>query len=116
MSSRRLGAAVTCSPDSSPNDDTYPVAFFESSGHELVSLSRAIDRVIAKPKGAPLAGLNRNCEKGMRNSAFQPSRSRLTVTSHTASQLSSVLVSLNQYLSCLTPAGLTANSYAVRRS
>src|SRR5262249_60923752 len=52
----------------------------------------------------------------MRNSALQPSASRDTLTSHTASQLSSFSVSLYQYRSCLTPAGFTANSYAVRRS
>ena len=50
------------------------------------------------------------------NSARQPSGFRLTDTSHTASHPSSELLSLNQYVSCFTPAGLTANSNALRLS
>ena len=40
--------------------------------------------------------VKRSCENGMRNSAVQPSASRETFTSHTASQLSSLLLSLYQ--------------------
>ena len=52
----------------------------------------------------------------MRNSARQPSALAATDTSHTASHPSSELLSLNQYVSCFTPAGLTANSNALRLS
>ena len=46
------------------------------------------------PPGRPVSSLKRSCENGMRNSALQPSASFTTSTSHTASQLSSLLPSL----------------------
>jgi len=52
----------------------------------------------------------------MRNSARQPSAACDTETSHTASHPSSSLASFDHATSRLTPAGLTANSNALRRS
>ena len=115
-SSSRFSERAPERPVSSPKEDTYPLALLASSGHVEISLSRATSRTTAKPTRSSSPRLNRSCENGMWNSARQPCASRLTTTSHTASQLSSELLSLNQYVSCLTPAALTANSYAVRRS
>ena len=81
-----------------------------------VSFSRPICRETAKPNDRDGPGVKRSCENGMRNSADHPCGSRATLTSHTASQLESRFQSLNQYASAFTPAGFTANSYAVRRS
>src|SRR5262245_41835304 len=75
-----------------------------------------MSRAMAKPKVVSFAGENRSCENGILKSAVHPSWSRDTATSHTASQLESLFVSLNQYRSRFTPEGFTANSYAVRRS
>src|SRR5688572_16280950 len=109
MNSSRFDIAPTLTPFSLPNDDTHPLAFLESSGQVAVSLSRAISRLMANPIWPSPLPLKRSCDNGMRNSASQPSASRFTVTSHTASQLSSLLLSLYQYASCLTPSGLTPN-------
>src|SRR4051812_29198868 len=114
--SRPFGAFAVDSPPSSPKDDTYPLALRDRSGQVFVSFSRPISRATAKPHVLVSDGVNRSWENGILNSAVHPFWSRDTVTSHTASQLLSLFVSLNQYRSCLTPSGLTANSYAVRRS
>src|SRR5687768_171184 len=95
-SSSRFGVRLAVRPVSSPNDDTYPLALFASSGHVDVSLSRATSRTTANPTRPSPRRLNRSCENGMWNSARQPSASRFTTTSHTASQLRSALLSLNQ--------------------
>src|SRR5439155_6074746 len=115
-SSSRLGARLSVSAPSSPNDETYPFALRARSGQVTVSLRRPISRTTARPTVFDSPGAKRSCENGIRNSAVQPSALRDTATFHTASQLSSRLLSLYQYRSCLTPAGFTANSYAVRRS
>ena len=60
------------------------------------SFSRPISRRTAKPNVSRLPGSKRSCENGIRNSAFQPLSSFVIATSHTASQLSSWLVSRNQ--------------------
>ena len=72
------------------------MALRESSGQVVVSLSRPIWRETAKPNVIFADGVKRSCENGMRNSAVEPRRSRETATSQTASQLSSLLVSLSQ--------------------
>ena len=61
-----------------------------------VSFACATVRTIAKPNDELAAGLNRSCENGMRNSARQPCGLFATATSQTASQLVSLLLSLNQ--------------------
>ena len=96
VNSRRFTARPVSTPDSSPNDDTYPFALRASSGHVEVAFRRPTSRAMAKPKVFVSAGLNRSCENGILNSASQPRSSRDTVTSHTASQLISLFVSLNQ--------------------
>src|SRR5262245_20117085 len=108
-SSSRFDALPSVTPVRSPNEDTNPLAPFDNSGHEDVSLRRATVRATAKPRRPSPCDLNRSCENGMRNSADHPSSSRRATTSQTASQLSSLLASLNQYESCFTPAGLTPN-------
>jgi hypothetical protein len=115
-SSSLRAALASFSPVSSPNSETKPGRLFDRSGHVEVSLRRPISRTTAKPNTSSLPGRKRSCENGMRNSALHPRASRATETSHTASQLESLLVSANRYRSSLTPAGLTPNSYAVRRS
>ena len=55
---------------------------------------RGRDVFLIQPTGPPARLLKRNCEKGILNSARQPSASRSTCTSHTASQLSSLWPSL----------------------
>ena len=67
-----------------------------SSGQVEVSLMCAMLRTTAKPNVPADAGLKRSCENGILNSARQPSGDRPTATSHTASQPTSLLVSLNQ--------------------
>ena len=96
-------------PLSVPNEDTHPLALFDISGQVDVSFRRATWREIAKPSWPSPLPLKRSCENGIRNSACHPSPLRRTMTSHTASQLSSLLLSLNQYESCFTPIGLTPN-------
>src|SRR5437660_11778432 len=95
-SSSRFGARLSESAPTSPNDDTYPLALRASSGHVEVSSSRPISRPTAKPMVFPSPDAKRSCENGIRNSADQPRVSRDTATFHTASQLSSRLLSLNQ--------------------
>ncbi len=75
----------------------------------LVSFRRARVRATANPRVPFVSAPNRSCESGMRNSALQPDVSRATATSHTASQLSSWLMSLKWYVSIFTPSGFTAN-------
>jgi hypothetical protein len=65
-------------------------------GHDEVSLRRPISRITPKPNVSRFPVWNRSCENGIRNSAFHPSASRETDTSHTASQLWSLLPSANQ--------------------
>ena len=92
----------------SPNDETKPGAAFEMCGQVSVSFSRPICRTTAKPNVALSAGWKRSCENGMRNSARQPSVSRETATSQTASQPLSSLPSFDHARSSFTPAGIDA--------
>jgi len=115
-SSSRFGVWASFKCVRSPKFETNPFALFEMSGHVSVSLRRPIWRTTANPNVASSDGLKRSCEKGMRNSARQPSLSRETATSQTASQPPSSLPSLDQARSSLTPAGFTPNSKAVRLS
>ena len=108
-SSSRFDARPIVTPLNSPNDETNPLAFFDRSGHVVVSFKRATLRITAKPSTPSPPRLKRSWENGMRNSAHQPSLSRRDTTSQTASQLSSLFESLNQYASCLTPTGFTPN-------
>jgi hypothetical protein len=48
------------------------LALRESRGHVDVSFKRPICRETAKPNVPAVAGLKRNCENGIRNSAVQP--------------------------------------------
>src|SRR5262249_32895407 len=95
-SSSRFEAAAVERPPSSPNDDTYPLAPLGSSGQVDGSFGRPISPEVAKPNLLSCAGETRSCENGILKSAVQPSRSRETATSHTASQVVSLFVSLYQ--------------------
>ena len=81
-------------PRISANCETNPLALRESSGQVEISFNRPTSRTSANPTGPPSVLLKRSCENGILNSARQPSESRPTSTSHTASQLSSLGPSL----------------------
>ena len=49
-SSSRFDAFPIETPVRSPNDDTNPLAFFDRSGHVVVSFKRATFRMTAKPE------------------------------------------------------------------
>ena len=84
-------------PSRSPNDETIAARALRDERPRVGFVqARRSARTTAKPNVALSDGWKRSCENGMRNSARQPSASRETATSHTASQPLSSLQSFDQ--------------------
>ena len=78
------------SPSTCPNRKGPPVSVLPQNDHIDVSLSRDTPRQTCIPQVWTESRLKRSWEKGIRNSAVQPSESMLVPTSHTGSHDESV--------------------------
>ena len=76
-------------PSSRAMRETRPLSFFGTSSSQAVSFLRWITRRAFTPQSWPSPDGKRSCAKGSRSSSDQPSESRVTADSQTASQLTS---------------------------
>jgi len=94
-------------PSTTPNLLTIWGVLRGHGDHESCSPVRPISRTSWKPHSWESALANRSWLSGMRYSAVQPLAVTEALAVHTASQLSSWLVSSNSSMSRCTPAALS---------